>query len=223
MINPFKKIAVLIPTLGRHQNMWRVIANLQENTDPSLFTPYFIVENTDTNSINTANDLGVLAIINEGEPCYADCINTAYRKTNEPFLFLGADDLGFQRGWAENALSHMKPGVGVCGTNDLGGIEIGHGRDATHFLVSRHYIQTLSGRVDMPDVVLYPYSHNYCDKEFVETARSRHAYVYCPKAIVEHIHPAWGKGKWDQTYDKGQKTDWQDREIYRSRQHLWSR
>lgn len=217
-----KDVAVFIPTYGRPHELSRVVDNLYENTNPNLFDVYFIVEKEDQASIDAIKPLRAKLIINEGQPCYADAINTAYHKTREPYFFTGADDLGFYPEWLELALSKMDDTIAVVGTNDLGTIPIGDQRDATHYLIDREYIKKQSGVIDMKDTVLNPiFKHNWTDKEFIETAKMRGVYVYCPESIAEHAHWAWGKARMDDTYRKGLQSNEEDKRIYESRKHLW--
>jgi hypothetical protein len=218
-----KQVGIFIPTFGRPHALHRVIDNLYENTPPDAFTAYFILEKSDQESYNVASRLRARVIINEGLPCYADAINTAYHKTLEPYFFTGADDLGFNRYWLEESMKLMQGKIQVVGTNDLGSIPIGEARDSTHYLIDRAYIAKHSGVIDMKDTVLYPnYIHNWTDKEFIETATMRGVYAYAPESKVEHLHPAWGKAKWDETYKKGQMTSDKDRAVYEGRRHLWA-
>lgn len=217
-----KSCAVLIPTFGRPHALHRVIDNLFENTPEDAFTAYFILEPNDYESQQVAQRLRARVIFNEELPSYSGAINTAYRKTLEPYFFTGADDLGFHAGWLDYAMTCMQKGFQVVGTNDMGGIPIGKERDSTHYLVDRDYIKKKSGVIDMKNTVLYPfYNHNWTDKEFIETAQKRGVYAYAPESKTEHLHPAWGKGQMDATYKKGQMTSDKDREIFLGRRHLW--
>lgn len=213
--------AVFIPTLNRAQKLPQVVRNLRAST--IYAEVYFVLESTDKDSIDTCRLNGFKYILNEGKPCYADAINTAYSKTTEEYFFTGADDLNFHAGWLENALAKMNDTIKVVGTNDMGKIEIGEARDATHYLIARDYIEGQGGVVGESKTVLFPYTHNYTDKEFIETAKARKVYEYAPNSKVEHMHPVWGKGDWDPVYQRGRDTDPQDRELYLSRQHLWQK
>lgn len=222
-IQNHKTVGIFIPTYGRPHELSRVVDNIIENTPFESFTIYFILEESDQASFDVAKNLKAEIIINKGKPCYADAINTAYHKTNEPYFFTGADDLGFYRGWLEEAMKLMIDPIKVVGTNDLGSIPIGVERDATHYLVARDYIKKQSGVIDQPNTVLFSYLHNWTDKEFLETARSRGVYSYSEESKVEHAHPVWNKAQWDETYRKGQRTSEQDRHTYLSRQSLWQK
>ncbi len=146
-------------------------------------------------------------IVNTGPQTYAGAINAAYHATDEPYFFCGADDLRFYPGWLTHALAAMTDGI--------------EGAIAPHFLVRRRYIARYSGVGDQPDTVLSAYDHNYTDTEFVGTARARRMYRYCPEAIVEHLHPLWGKAQDDPIYEKGRRRYEEDGQRYIRRRPLW--
>lgn len=218
-----KPVAIFIPSFGRAHQLSRVVDNIFENTPHDLFEIYFILEQSDQPSIDAVKPLRAKVIINKEEPSYAGAINTAYKETEEPFFFTGADDLGFYPDWIENALAAMDDKIMVIGSNDLGSIPIGVERDSTHYMVAREYINTQSGVVDRPKTVLYPYTHNWTDKEFIETAKMRGVYKYVPECIAEHHHWAWGKAQMDDTYRKGFQSSNEDQRLFEARKHLWQK
>lgn len=134
---------------------------------------------------------------------WAKKINAAYRGSNEPWLFLGADDLDFHRGWAGEAMEVAEAsGAGVIGTNDLGNPRVVRGKHSTHPLVSRRYADEL-GTIDGPGAVVHEgYDHQYCDDELVLTAQRRDEWAFAKGAIVEHLHPFFNKAPMDATYEK---------------------
>jgi hypothetical protein len=54
-------------------------------------------------------------------------------------------------------------------------------------------------------------------------ARARGAFAPCLASVVEHMHFYAGKAAWDDTYAKGSAKDSQDRALFHSREHLWTR
>lgn len=153
---------------------------------------------------------------------YSDAINRGWKKTTEPFLFLGADDLVFHPGWLDAALRMMDGDVRVVGTNDLHNPYVKRGHHSTHSLVDRRYIERVGGVIDDgPGVVLYPYTHQFTDCEFVETAQYRNVFAACLDAKVAHIHPDFG-GRPADHVDKHTRRDWErDYRLFMSRRHLW--
>jgi hypothetical protein len=152
---------------------------------------------------------------------YARKINASYRATSEPLIFTGALDLRFRAGWFEAATAALAPGIGVVGTNDLGGRDPALGEHATHSLITREYADEY-GTADAPGAVLHEgYWHEYVDTELVETAQARGAWAYAAGSVVEHLHPDWGKAPSDDLYRMSPQRMEYGRAIYETRRHLW--
>jgi hypothetical protein len=188
-------------------------------------TPVFIIERDDEASHQAALELGHIEVIfNQRSRSYAGAINTAiemHRSHKQPFwYFFGADDLLFHDGWLDQMFD-LIPQFDVIGTNDLGNPEVMSGIHSTHSLVSKKYAE--NGCVTQPGFPLCEeYEHNWCDTEFIETAKSRNAFAPCLASVVEHRHWAWHKAKMDATYEKGLRTEAKDRALFQERRHLWS-
>jgi hypothetical protein len=218
-------VAVLIPTLGRPGRVQPLLDNLNATAAGNV-AAYFVVEREDRATIEAVRRTGTGLIFNDGPPTYASCVNTAYRETAEPFLFLGADDIVFVDGWLDEALAGMAdPGVGVVGTVDPRAPVPDH---SAHSLVRRRYIQEQSGCTDLPDTVLYPYMHGFTDHELVGVAKARHAYAYRERSGVEHHHPGWdslgrvrGGSALDATYRKGNRHHRLDTLTFIERSRTW--
>lgn len=152
---------------------------------------------------------------------YARKMNLGYRATTEPLLFLGADDVRYHDGWYDRAIARLGPGVGVVGTNDLGNPRVLAGRHSTHSLVVRSYVEE-HGTIDEPGLMLHEgYVHEYVDDELVHTAKFRSAYAHAGDAIVEHLHPHWGKAETDASYDEQSRRMAASIGHYRERQVHW--
>lgn len=215
-------VAVLVPTLGRPDNMRRVHDDLYASVDPADVSLYFVVEERDVDSVEAGHDLGVAVLWNQRSASYAGAINSALLWTDEPYLFIGADDLHFHEGWLPPLLAMAGEfGFGLVGTNDLYNRDVLNGTHATHFLVTREY--ALTGCVDEPGVLLHEgYSHNWVDTEVVATAISRAEFAPCLTSIVEHLHPLAGKAGTDATYEKGRDSEPLDAQHFAERRHLWT-
>lgn len=152
---------------------------------------------------------------------YARKMNIGVAHTGSDLIFLGADDIRFHPGWIEAATRQLTDGVGVVGTNDLGNSRVTSGRHSTHSLITREYANR--GTIDDPTRLLHEgYVHEYVDDELVETAKHRNAYAHAHDAIVEHLHPAWGKAPSDHTYDAQRERMKQSRALYQRRRRLWT-
>ena len=212
--------AIFIPTYQRAHRIAALVGNIRETTD-GAYRLYFITVEDDARTQAAVDATGEQCLINTGQPTYAGAINAAFHATDEPYFFCGADDLRFHPGWLIHALGAMTDGIGVVGVNDLAYVDAIEGVTAPHFLVRRRYIAQYSGVIDQPGAVLSAYNHNYTDTEFIATARARRMYRYCSEAIVEHLHPLWGKAADDPIYEKGREHIDEDMQRYIRRRPLW--
>ena len=148
---------------------------------------------------------------------YARKINFGYRMSTEPLLFLAADDLSFRSGWLERAAACLSETIHVVGTNDLGNDRVRDGRHATHSVVRRSYVDE-RGTIDGPGAVLCErYHHWYVDDEFIQTAQARGAFAACLDSIVEHLHPDFQKGPYDDVYELGTSHTTHDERVFHQR------
>lgn len=196
-------IDVLIPVLERPQNARHVTESIHENTaSPHLIL--FICSKGDRDQIEACYTTGEAVAIADwpserGD--FARKINHGFRMTEGEFLFIGADDLRFHPGWDTEALKHTR--AGVIGTQDLGHPSVKRGVLSTHPLVRRSYIEEQGGTFDGSGEVLCElYDHQYVDVELCETAKARGQWAFARSSVVEHLHPLWGKGAQDKTYEK---------------------
>lgn len=168
--------------------------------------------------LGTFGPLRVVAFIHSGN--YAQKINEGARRTEEPFLLLGADDLDFHPGWFENAKGALGDQFDICGTNDLCNPRTMSGEHATHCLVTRSYLGL--GTIDEPGKLLHEgYEHECVDDEFVQTAKHRGAFTYCADSVVEHLHPMAGKAPMDDLYAGQARRIKQGKRLLRRRERLW--
>jgi glycosyltransferase involved in cell wall biosynthesis len=210
-------IAVLIPTLNRPHRIAEVVKNLKETAPEAV--PYFIIESHDTATADAIAQTDAVKIVNERVASYAGAINTAIKKTKEPYLLIGGDDVVFHDNWQVPILELAKD-YGLVGTNDLHNPDVLNSIHATHYLITREYAE--QGSIDNPDNFLYEgYIHNYTDTEAVATAVFRNQWTPCLESKIEHLHWVWGLGNQDATYEKGWTTEHLDRATFENRAHLW--
>jgi len=211
-------IAVLIPTLKRPHRIAEVIQNIKD-TAPEA-TPYFIIEQHDTETAEAIELAGGNKIVNTRAASYAGAINTAIHLTTEPYLVMASDDLIFHPNWLPPLLELAKD-FGFVGTNDLYNPDVLSGNHATHYLITREYAEL--GSIDNPDAFLHEgYIHNYTDTEAVATAIHRNQWTPCLHSHLEHRHWVWGLATQDETYAKGANTVNDDAGLFNSRRHLWA-
>lgn len=152
---------------------------------------------------------------------YARKINAGIALTDEPLIFLGADDLDFHEGWFEKAKSRMGYGIGVVGTNDICNPRVIQGTHSTHSLIARWYADL--GTIDEAGKLLHEgYEHEFVDDELVGTAKHRGAWAFAEDAIVEHLHPDVGKAPMDDLYAARRMRMRQGRKVFANRCPLWT-
>jgi hypothetical protein len=111
---------------------------------------------------------------------------------------LGADDLYFHDGWLEALWPLLEAhDGGIIGLND-GADSFRRVGFATHFVASRRFCVEQLGGVLLPPV----YAHMMVDVEVNHIAQQRGLFTYCPDALVEHLHPDWGKAETDALYSR---------------------
>lgn len=211
-------LAVLVPMRGRPHRVEPLLASIRA-TAPAAHV-LFLVTPEDLEVADALDDEDRLEVTWQPAGDYARKINHGVEATNEPLIFLAADDLEFHPGWFEAAVSRLSPGIGVVGTNDLGNPRVLRGKHATHCLVTRDYAQ--HGSIDDPSHLLHEgYVHEYVDDELVGTAKKRNAWVFAADSVVEHLHPHWGKAPTDELYDGQSGRLAASRDLFRRRRRLW--
>lgn len=211
------KLAIYLPTYKRPGALQKVATNLEENTK-STFTLYFGLEEEDYAGIEAARATGHKVIINKYEPGYSNTIQSIYENSTEPFWMHANDDFYFNLNWDEIPLSMFeRPDLMVVGLRQTEGDL----RGSAVCMARRKYIEEMSGVIDMPNRVFYPYGHNYQDTEFTETAEKRGVWAKCDVQVIDHLHPGFVGGEKDETYLKNDRLAETDQRIYESRRHLW--
>lgn len=223
------EITVQIPVLGRPHNAAPLIERLMSVSECKV-VPIFICSRGDTEQIEACNATEAEVLIVSWEPGPGDFA----RKHNmcfgafdyAPYVFLGADDLEFTRGWDLHVLAvARKSGAGVIGTQDDANPLVKRGKHSTHSLVSRSYIEQVGGTWhDGPGSVYHEgYDHQYVDTELCMAAMEREEWAFARRSLVRHHHPLYrsierGKTPMDATYEKAMRGGKEDGVLFRERQ-----
>lgn len=215
------EVAVLVPVMGRPQHAEPFMRSLRAST--GLATAYALAYDEDTEAIEAWDKAGATVIPN-GHMTFAEKVNTGYRQTGEPWLFLTGSDVRFHPGWLDAAQNvAAATGARVVGTNDLGSQRVQSGEHATHMLISRTYVDLLGASWDGPKVVAHEgYKHWYVDDEIVTVAKQREVFAAATDAIVEHLHPLFGKAESDDVYRLGWSHSATDKALWEQRQELYA-
>ena len=206
--------AVIVPVLNRPQNAAPFMASLRATT--GLATVYAVATFDDADTAKAWEAAGATVLYADGIS-FASKVNAGHAQTTEPWLFIVGDDVRFHPGWLDHAQA-ASAGHDVVGTNDLGNPRVMRGEHATHMLIRRTYADAVGASWDGPGSVCHEgYRHWYVDDEIVTAARQRGAFAHAPGAVVEHLHPLWGKGSTDDVYELGQESQAADRDLFQKR------
>lgn len=219
-------IDILVPVLGRPRNAAPLVESIRESTSRVPHRVTFLCSPADTAQIEAALIWGDVVLVVKWEPGpgdFAKKINYGIRRTFQPWLLLGADDLQFHDGWAEAALETAElTGKRVIATNDKANPEVMRGRHATHPLVARSYIEEY-GTIDGEGFYHEGYDHQCVDVEATETARMRGEFAFSAGSVVRHLHPIFNRHvPMDSTYEKALRDGQRDRDLMLSRRVLWN-
>lgn len=210
-------LAIIVPVLQRPQNVAPLLASI-EATTPQPHRVLFVCDPGDIPEQDAIARAGGAMISPGGN--YAAKIRAGILATDEPIVFLGADDLTFLPGWFEAAAVSLTDPVQVVGVNDLIARRSERRGHATHFLMTRT-AALMPTIADEPGPLCPLYDHSFCDDELIATAKHRGMYAYVLDSHVRHIHPSAG-GEDDDVYRKGRMQFRQDRRIFTRRMHLWT-
>lgn len=204
-----EQTAVIVPVLRRPQNAKPFMTSLRATT--GLATVYAVANHDDPETAKAWEAAGAEVLYADGIS-FASKVNAGYGQTSEPWLFITGDDVRFHPGWLDHA---QAVGADVVGTNDLGNPRVVRGEHATHMLIRRDYADQVGASWDGPGSICHEgYRHWYVDDEIVTAARMRGVFAHAPGSIVEHLHPAWGKGAQDDVYELGQSSQAVDQALF---------
>jgi hypothetical protein len=92
------------------------------------------------------------------------------------------------------------------------------GDHATHWMISRDYIDTVGASWDGPGVVAHEgYRHWFTDDEIVVAAKQRGVFQMALGSVVEHLHPMTGKSEIDEVYTRSDSFADEDRKTFERR------
>ena len=209
------RVDIYVPVLGRPEQARPFMESLRAST--GLASVYAIAGDDD--DLAAWRDAGAVGIRFPGT--FARKVNHAFGKYgSSPWVLLVGSDVIFRPGWFDRALRAAGDRFHLVGTNDLSDLV----RDlAVHPLIRRSWIEEHGASWDGPGTVAHEgYGHNFVDNEWTAVARQAGVLTYAPDAVVEHMHPIFGKADEDDTYRKGYRTYDADKALWleRAAEHL---
>ena len=217
-----RDLVIIVPMLGRLHRIHPLLESIHAATPRAQVI--FGCTPTDKKVIATLENAGqeLFTVPYHSTGDYARKINTGYRITTRPLIFLAADDLHFHPGWLDAVIDQLVPGIGVVGTNDLGSPRVTSGEHSTHSLVTREYADRY-GTLERPGEILFEgYIHEYVDDELIGTAKARASWAFAFDAHVEHLHPNWKKAPNDALYAKQWSRMRKSKNLFMERRRLWT-
>ena len=217
------KILIVIPVLRRPHRAQPVVDSICRSTPDGGYRVLFVGNRGDDAEHEAVRATGCdLMVIGAREPGdYARKINQAFAASDEPLLLTGADDLDFRPGWLEAVWRAHAAGWKVIGTQDLGNPRVLIGEHATHIVFDRSYVLE-HGTIDEPGKVFHEgYDHECVDDEAIETAKARGVWYFAADAVIEHLHPNWGKAPVDELYEPQRIRMLGGRILLGQRRFLW--
>lgn len=219
-------IDILIPTLGRHKALQPLAANIMNTTPQNAARIVFVADHDDAETRRVLNDLcfpgGIWSrLLVDGT--YPEKINAAYRHGRAELVLPTADDVVFHPGWLEAVeAAFADQAVQVVGTDDLSPATASRDH-ATMPVLRRSYIDGEGAAWGETGTVFHEgYRHNFCETETWQLAIHRGVTAWAEGAVIEHLHPAWGKRAEDATDERGNKQGWEaDEALFRSRREQW--
>jgi hypothetical protein len=209
-------IDILVPVLGRPQNAMPLVESVAAvTTVPHSLV--FICTSGDEEQIYAVKQTGGrLLMIEGGLSEYPRKMNYAFHRTDREFVFMGADDIVFEKGWDKQVLDVARiSGAGVIGTNDCANPSVMRGDYSTHPLVRRSYVMERGASLDGPGVLCHEgYDHNQVDVEISKLAQAREMWAFAPDSRICHQHPDFSGVPKDATYQKGFRRFRKDRQLY---------
>jgi hypothetical protein len=191
-------ISLVCPTRGRPAKFASMVATAHRTASYDLRVEVvaYLDDDDPTAARYRAFDYPLPTKLVVGERCtLTDAWNRAAERASGDVWMLAADDLRFRTpDWnviVEGALRGAYPdGIGLAYGRD------GHAdeRMATHPFVTRRWVEVV-GRFTPPHFVA-----DYVDLWLHDVAQRVDRCLYLPGLLVEHMHPAFGKGEWDDTH-----------------------
>lgn len=213
-------IQVVVPTYRRLDALQSTYDQLKDL--PGIDLIFVAHERDDASRLKLAH-LGVKYVIDTQPPSGVNATNCGYWGVSTKWFVIGQDDFRWHEGWLDEALRVQQETYAlVVGFND--GYEGNRPEHSVGWLINRPFVENNSLSIGFPNVIFNPhYKKNFSDNELCETARHRGVYAYAPKALLEHLHPSFGKSQSDATYEVLDKRFEEDFALYNSRKHLWSK
>lgn len=210
-------VDVIIPTVrDRVGNLPRLLTSLRATT--GLARPLLVLDDEDHyKALDELTDVDFDWVEKPGR--FPEKLNFGYKHTTAPWVQFVGDDVTFHPGWLDHQ-QHVARlyKAQVVGSNDLANPRVLAGEHATHWMVSRDYIEDSGASWDGPGTLAHEgYRHWFVDDEIVAKAKSEGVFQVALGARIEHHHPIVTGAEPDEVYKKNDKHAERDRIKFKKR------
>lgn len=187
-------ISILCPTRGRPRSVDRLLRSLRATTVGAYeVVLYCDIDDPDTPAVQALEAENVRVLVGP-RMIHSQYWNACSEVARYDIWMQCGDDIRFRTpGWDVHVLSVFRrfPDNLVLVYADDG---FQHQNLATHSFLHRRWAEVVGYMVP-------PYfASDYSDTWLTEVAGALGRLVYLPDVLTEHLHPAAGKGVWDQTH-----------------------
>ncbi|MDQ2648765.1 MAG: hypothetical protein M3Z03_04345 [Actinomycetota bacterium] len=178
---------------------------------------FFVCDHADLEEQAAAAAAGASVLLNPSpRTTFAVKVNHGYRSTIEPWILVVGDDVRFTPGWFDAALVAAGEQYHLVGTNDLSGLD--RRVLAVHPLVRRSWVDEHGASWDGPGTLAHEgYRHCFVDNEWTAVAHQAGVLTFAADAVIEHLHPEFGKAAVDEVYARGRRSYERDERLWLQR------
>lgn len=219
-------IDILVPMWGRGEKAQAIVDNIHAATEVEHAILFICTHNDVEEQCRATGESTIVTLWPCGPADYSKKINWGLRQTSYPFIFTGASDLEFIRGWDVEALKAAEKGAGVIGTNDAANPLVKRGKHSTHSLILRDHAMSVGCTFHDGPGFIYSetYKHQWVDTELVRCAIDTGQWAFARRSVVRHLHPFYHKQTpMDDTYTKALGDASHDSRLFKERLATWTR
>jgi hypothetical protein len=218
-------LAIIVPVMKRPQNAHPFMASLRMSMSEPR-TVYAICDSGDDPTLGAWAGEGAVTLLCPNGSTFPIKAQYGYEQTRSEWIMLVGDDVRFARGWWTEVMkvACFNPEAQLIATNDMHNPFVTAGVHATHPVIKRSWVDESGASWDGPGHIVHTgYNHAYCDDEWSMKAKMEGVFAPALEARVDHLHPTWQQGPWDDVYALGIDQYGQDGQLYEERRRCAER
>jgi len=189
-------ITILCPSRGRPDKFKAFLDTVKETSDGGVEVLLYL-DDDDKTLLNYPED-PILTIYIDTPRYLGPAYQYLYERSDGDIVMMGADDIRFrQQGWADKVVASATQDNIFLSSFDDGGRPK---KENGHPFMGRGFVDAI-GFLTHKDI-----AHACVDNWVVDIARGIDRFYYLDLGI-EHVHPKYKKGQWDDTYKRRSVND----------------